>query len=340
MHLVQRLLAAVGGKKIKGDGDEEWSEDGVGSQPSCACVSLQGRRPYMEDVLVTSLRHGQGSFFGCFDGHGGKRAALWARDHLESALRTQLASKPAAEALTSAFLRTNETFLEHAHSEDGLDDGCTALVALLVDRNLYVANAGDSRAVLCGKRSRLAQLSTDHTAEEAAERQRIVSAGGVIINSRIEGVLAPSRGFGDRQLSKWVSACPDVQHLLLMPGDDFLVLATDGVWSVLTNDQACSVVVKEKSALDAARKLTSEAIRRGSTDNVSAVVVDLRLVTRKIGWMEASVGREPSCCGRSSDIRSSARGHQSALIDEDAEDSDVEALLRATSSAYCTYTKY
>ena len=68
--------------------DREWAEDGVGAQPSFACSARQGRREYMEDVLLASLRHGRHapSLFGCFDGHSGKRAALYARDHLAAAL--------------------------------------------------------------------------------------------------------------------------------------------------------------------------------------------------------------------------------------------------------------
>jgi len=220
------------------------------------------------------------SFFGIFDGHGGVKAAAWAREHLAKNVSQALvtAVQPGV-ALTAAFKRTDNDFCEFARRQN-LFDGCTATTALLIGRELYVANAGDSRAIICRGQRGIA-LSEDHKPDKPAERRRIESAGGVVTHfgcARVNGVLATSRGFGDRELKQWVTPEPEVRCRVLEDGDDWLVLATDGLWDVLSNDDAARHVAGEKSAHAAARKLTAEALRLGTMDNVSAIVLDLRPV--------------------------------------------------------------
>ncbi len=142
MYLLQRL--AGGPERVK---DEVGGESGKGpNKPSYGYSMAQGRRPYMEDVLYASLNFGgdgNSCFFGMFDGHSGKKAALWARDHLGKNLLNEIeSSRGIQDALTRAFLRTDGEFLEKAGRE-GLTDGCTVTTALLSGQELYVANAGD-----------------------------------------------------------------------------------------------------------------------------------------------------------------------------------------------------
>ncbi len=150
MYLLQRL--AGGPERGK---DEVGGESGKGpNKPNYGFSMAQGRRPYMEDVLYASLNFGgdgNSCFFGVFDGHSGKKAALWARDHLGKNLLNEIeSSRGIQEALTRAFLRTDGEFLDKAGRE-GLTDGCTVTTALLSGQELYVANAGDrsSQILFC-----------------------------------------------------------------------------------------------------------------------------------------------------------------------------------------------
>lgn len=86
-------------------------------------------------------------------------------------------------------------------SEPGIDSGTTACVAVLVPVNgvirLYVANAGDSRAVLC-RGGAAVDLSNDHKPEDEDEKARIVAAGGTVTrDGRVNGGLNLSRALGD-----------------------------------------------------------------------------------------------------------------------------------------------
>lgn len=134
------------------------------------------------------------------------------------------------EALTKAFLSTDQEIIE---SVDG-NSGSTAVVALVDSgsdgsRRLWVANAGDARAVLC-RNSKGIRLSYDHKPTDEAERQRVLDAGGIIIRNRLGAFLAVSRAFGDTSLKEHgLTAEPFITETVLSSEDTHLILACDGV---------------------------------------------------------------------------------------------------------------
>ncbi|KAL4855454.1 putative protein phosphatase 2C 11 [Chlorella vulgaris] len=132
--------------------------------------------------------------------------------------------------------------------------GCTAVVALLMGDRLYVANAGDSRAVLCRGGKALA-MSEDHKPAAPDERARIMAAGGFLSEiggiTRVNGNLNLSRAIGDLRYKmnadlepkdQIISAEPDVTSQQLTAEDTFLVLACDGIWDVMTSQQVVDFV--------------------------------------------------------------------------------------------------
>jgi len=174
---------------------------------------------------------------------------------------------------------------------------------------LMIANIGDSRAVLCraqGGRLSAVRLSDDHKPGRADERRRIESIGGVV---DVQGVwrvftpspanfagrsilwgLAVSRAFGDllmKEAHKYgcqgvtgelVTATPELHFYDLHPTEDrFLVLACDGVWDVLGDDDAVAVCIEHRSADLAAHALTRRAFEIGSDDNITAMVLAWQL---------------------------------------------------------------
>lgn len=134
--------------------------------------------------------------------------------------------------------------------------GCTAVVALVKGNRVYVANAGDSRAVL-SRQGKAIPLSFDHKPSHPTERKRIESAGGFVSNlggmSRVNGNLNLSRAIGDLKYKankelhakhQIITAEPDIEEAEIQPGDEFLLLACDGIWDVLTNQEAIDFVRK------------------------------------------------------------------------------------------------
>jgi protein phosphatase 2C len=123
--------------------------------------------------------------------------------------------------------------------------GSTAVVAVVAPRHLVVSNCGDSRAVLCRGGAAI-PLSSDHKPDRPDELERIQAAGGRVIfwdGARVFGVLAMSRAIGDSYLKPYVISDPEVRVLERKDGDDeFLILASDGLWDVVSNEVACNVV--------------------------------------------------------------------------------------------------
>ncbi|EZA47064.1 hypothetical protein DMN91_001451 [Ooceraea biroi] len=134
----------------------------------------------------------------------------------------------------------------------GADSGCTAVVAVLKGTDLYVANAGDSRCVLC-RSGKAVELSQDHKPEDIPEMQRIIKAGGeVTSDGRVNGGLNLSRAIGDHMYKQnmvlppqeqMISALPDIRHIRLDPEQDkFMVLACDGIWNFMTSERVVEFV--------------------------------------------------------------------------------------------------
>lgn len=211
------------------------------------------------------------------------------------------------KCLTDAYKKTDEEFLVEASKASPVwKDGSTAVTALVVDDVLYVANLGDSRALLCrcgdnGKTS-VVSLSKDHSPSQYEERMRIQKAGGTVREGRVLGVLEVSRSIGDGRFKRCgVSCVPDVMRCTLTDNDRFLLLACDGLWKGFTVDSALkfinNILENEESEetvqesergpedvqidpvsarfQDACNKIASEAIRNGSSDNVTVMLVSI-----------------------------------------------------------------
>ena len=122
-------------------------------------------------------------------------------------------------------------------------------------------------------------------------QNRVEQAGGYVWWNRVMGELAISRAIGDHHLRPYVIAEPEVMRMERHSDDKLLILASDGLWDVLSNSVACSLALSQfESALaaggsiqdslkKAAAWLTKTALELGSRDNVTVLIVDLRLQT-------------------------------------------------------------
>ncbi|EAY99224.1 hypothetical protein OsI_21182 [Oryza sativa Indica Group] len=251
------------------------SEDGF---LSCGYSSFRGKRASMEDfydIKSSKIDDKQISLFGIFDGHGGSRAAEYLKEHLfENLMKHPEFMTNTKLAISETYKKTDSEFLD-SESHTHRDDGSTASTAVLVGNHLYVANVGDSRAVI-SKAGKAIALSEDHKPNRSDERKRIESAGGVVMWAgtwRVGGVLAMSRAFGNRLLKQFVVADPEIQEQEIDDELEFLILASDGLWDVVPNEDAVSLVKIEEEPEAAARKLTETAFSRGSGDNITCIVV-------------------------------------------------------------------
>ena len=121
--------------------------------------------------------------------------------------------------------------------------GTTAVVAVISGDKLICANAGDSRCVL-GRSGTAVDMSIDHKPDMEEERNRIYGAGAVIVEGRVNGNINLSRSIGDLEYKEnpnlppeqqAVTAFPEIKEQTLGPNDDFIIIACDGIWDVLTS---------------------------------------------------------------------------------------------------------
>ena len=271
----------------------------------------------MEDrhVVATNVGSIAGAHLvAVFDGHRGHECAEFAHRNIEAALVSLWHEhEDPAEALREAFAavdaafvdafekssRSAETSREGAREGASRFPGCAASAALVWGDTLYVANAGDCRAVLCRDydASVHARLSEDHCAEtNAAERERVARAGGRLERRggawRVGALgLAVTRAMGDADArGDGVTCDPEVSVTRLTPDDAYFVLACDGLWDAVTDAEAVAMIrdtVKEPSMC--AKRLGSEAITRMSGDNITVVVAFLKDVStaETVTWERA-----------------------------------------------------
>jgi len=279
---------------------------------ACGNIELRGARATMEDRTRVHVTH-QSAFFGVYDGHGGAKAAEFCADHLHEnlahAINSMWLGMPLLDATDSecvrmisqcvrdAFVCTDYQFLHSPFRHEG---GTTACVAVLINGTVVVGNVGDSRAVLC-RGGAAVPLSHDHTPARDDEVARIQAAGAEVIagdvvvggeefsltraigNSIVK--VPPGRDFRDLSAPQVVTSEPEVSITELVDEDTFLVIASDGIWDRMSNDEVVSFVdrrLREHSDPQmAASQLANYAmINLRSADNVSALVIVPRKLPR------------------------------------------------------------
>lgn len=274
--------------------------------------TLQDR--YASDEAMEEL----GVYFGVFDGHGGTQVADHCAKQLHKNIMIQFRQKqvqPASRdekiraAIKEAFVATDKEILAASERKKFEQVGSTAVTALLHGNpklgtalRLVVANLGDSRGVLC-RAGQAVAASEDHKPSRIDEKKRIERAGGLVLQVRgawrvaastggpsmskssrreYQG-LAMTRTFGDLHFKKPVllaSNEPEIQIIPLTDKDLFLVLATDGIYDVLPNQEVVDLALKHWDNPDeAAKNIVRTAYKRGSEDNLTVLVI-------QFGWAD------------------------------------------------------
>ncbi|KAK4757867.1 hypothetical protein SAY87_019168 [Trapa incisa] len=262
-------------------------------------------------------------YFGVYDGHGGSQVANYCRNRVHLALVEEIETVKKTITTDGNLIGSCEdqwtkvfiNCFERVDSEVGGNGnpnsepiapetvGSTAVVAVICSSHIIVANCGDSRAVLCRGKEPIA-LSVDHKPNREDEYQRIEAAGGKVIQwngHRVFGVLAMSRSIGDRYLKPWIIPVPEVMFIPRAKEDECLVLASDGLWDVMSNEEVCDLARRrilmwhkknagspaselsdratettDPAAQAAAEYLSNRALQKGSRDNITVIVVDLK----------------------------------------------------------------
>jgi len=239
-----------------------------------------GRRPTMEDsFLIKGTYQGnkEMDLFGVFDGHAGSTAAKFAATHFPNSLKDNLEEKNPIDSIRDTFFFINNLFRIYLQNGNfGKNAGSTALITLILKNKIYVGNLGDTRAVLC-RNGKAIRISVDH--KPLDEEDRINALGGWVMNDptrRINGLLAVSRSIGDFFMEPFVTTDPYIGEIDIVDQDEFLILACDGVWDEINDQDAVEIVKSETDLYKACSKLRDFAYLFSSEDNISVIVVKLK----------------------------------------------------------------
>ena len=183
---------------------------------------------------------------------------------------------------------SSTTTNEDASSTHGaIEAGCTSVVVAIRNDKIVTANAGDSRAVL-SRAGKAVALSWDHKPQDERERARITKAGGFVSeNGRVNGNLNLSRSIGDLKYKmdrsipaaeQIITADPDIHVEDLTSEDEFIIIACDGIWDVLTRQEAVDEVHKRLRVMESTKgssKTSSTAEGESSFETLADIAADI-----------------------------------------------------------------
>eukprot|EP01129_Flabellula_baltica_P003231 TRINITY_DN1303_c0_g1_i1.p1 TRINITY_DN1303_c0_g1~~TRINITY_DN1303_c0_g1_i1.p1 ORF type:complete len:497 (+),score=91.32 TRINITY_DN1303_c0_g1_i1:44-1534(+) len=266
------------------------SDDCVNSGIIYSVFSLKGRRANMEDAdfQKTGFVGRYSALFGVYDGHSGSACAEYISRSIPDKLSNMLTEEmdiDVEDIILDSYRETDKEWLLNAQKhEPQLTDGSTAITVLIKDGHIFTANTGDSRAVLY-KGGSYEELSKDQKPENPEEIERIQSQGGSVIGGRVQGKIAVARAFGDIEFKdmdtlsgKYITCEPEITIQEFTEDTEFIVIACDGVWDVLSSSEVGAFVRDELSKdgdmmYNAAERLVNEAYDLDSGDNITAIVV-------------------------------------------------------------------
>jgi len=243
------------------------------------------------------------SFISVCDGHGGTEASDFVNQNLFSNIIHQkvILQDPGA-AILAGFEETEEGFQKIVEDTemDGLI-GSTATILLFIGNNLYIANVGDSEAVLSTKKG-YHVLTKSHIPSNKEEQVRIEDVGGVIVKDKCGNCrlghpiwnsylvnIGVTRAFGDayfkneKYLDSRVSGMntiPSMSFWELTMDDEFIIVASDGFWDTVNHEEAVKLAAEKlRSGIECeiiCKELCELSSSRGSKDNITIILMVLK----------------------------------------------------------------
>ncbi|XP_050216218.1 probable protein phosphatase 2C 2 [Mercurialis annua] len=263
-----------------GDKDKKLEKKEFEVQGKDFCLaSKKGRREVMEDgygVMLDILGDPKQAFFAVIDGHGGRAAADFVAENLGKNIVKGLetAGEQPEKAIRSGYMVTDKEFL----SQEVSSGACAASVVLR-NGELHVANVGDCRVVM-SRKGVADTLTIDHRVSREDERIRIENSGGFVQCRngmwRVQGSLAISRAIGDLHLKEWIISEPEIKTIPLTSDSQFLIMASDGLWDKVNEQEAVDIVLRGKNSVEACKKLIEISFNRGNLDDITVMLINLQ----------------------------------------------------------------
>ena len=272
-------------EKVSNDTLEEYFQDNYGSNTLIKNYAYKENpnsrfRDYMEDKGKSILNFNSNpdnALFCLFDGHGGGEVSKFLQENFPKFMKESLPinNENYNIKLNDLFLKLDDKIKENNFYQVG----ATACIVFISRENggrvLYCANVGDTRCVLI-KTLEAKRLSYDDRASDENEYNRIMKQGGVVFGGRVYGQLMLSRAFGDWELKSYGVICePHITKINIDDDDKYIVIASDGVWDVLEDDDVYRLSKSANNSMDLCKDIMKNSIDKGTMDNISCFVIEL-----------------------------------------------------------------
>ena len=220
------------------------------------------------------------NFFGIYDGHGGNKVSKFLEKNMPKIYLNKNLTFPLSKQ--QHYKIFNDLQKKIIETKDGFESGSTSLICIFYRYNddLYIntLNLGDCRCVFVYNDDKIKVITTDHKPNEINEKKRIKNLGGKIWKDeentfRIKE-LSVSRCFGDNDTAPYISQQPDITIHKITNNLKYIVLGCDGLYDVINNDEIPELL-KNFKGKNYAVELVKYVINKGTTDNVSVIVIEL-----------------------------------------------------------------
>ena len=242
-------------------------------QVKATSVSYKGLRSQNEDQFDINTSNSP-NLYAIYDGHGGEEVSSFLKTNLPKHFKNQ--SLPIKKKNVYNIFDNLQKELITKNKKIAEEVGSTCLCVLQDKNKLNIINCGDCRCIISTNK-KAQQITVDHKPNELNERKRLLKIKGkekLYLDEDIWriGPLSVSRSFGDTDTAPYIIQKPDIFTHTITKNDDFMVIACDGLWDVMSNQEVVNFVRNNPS--NTVRKLGSEALRKGTTDNISIILLE------------------------------------------------------------------
>ena len=267
---------------VSGNNDKEYYRECLsGLVKSYAYYEDQNvrNREYMEDQgkSVENLGGDQNKMLFCiFDGHGGGEVSKFLQEYFHTYMKQLLPFDDYFKGFLNLFNLLDEKIKSLNVPTMGSTGTVVFIEKIKGKKIIYCVNVGDSRCILVNRKG-VMRMTYDDRVDDPKENERIISSGGVIVNGRVYGALMLSRSFGDWAIKSYgVIVDPHITKIEVTDDDLFLIIASDGVWDVIKDEECKEFYANSKNTLDLCKNIVAESLKRGSQDNISCFAISFK----------------------------------------------------------------
>lgn len=258
----------------------------------CTFAGNLGKNEDRVVMINTSLKSSGRtcSYFAIFDGFSGSFSCNFLRDNLHLLIfKHPLIESNTGKAISDSFEEAERLILAQGSIKSRKSGAC-ALVSVIIGKYIYLANLGSTRSYLSSlKGFEKTIITKEHFLYDEEERNRVISNGGEIFE--IEGSLRVKPGnlnigrcfgCGEAKGTNAVTAVPDIKSSKIRKKMDFLLLTSDGIWTVLNKHEVINTIwakldKKQGTQLEkvsaAVKSLLKKSLKNDSNDNISAILI-------------------------------------------------------------------